>query len=443
MSYAVLHIMKAKGTVSAITRHIERTTQPDNAHPELAHLNRSDFIRYPDGVSDLGGAIQHRLDNAGLTRKIGDNQVLALYALLTSDGEALRKLSDEGRLDEWAQTSIEWCRHTFGKENVVGAHLHMDEQTPHLHVTIVPIVTTQRKKKASEKKAKKRYRTKSANAPRLSADDVMTRDNLTKFQDTYAEAMKRFGLERGVRGSEARHVDQHEYYRDCLRKKDKLETEVSELAADKTKLEADAKRAERQVKVSEFQKKSIEQYNLMMRQQNGELTDEHDRLTQANQSLTRANASLAGENRRLQLEATNIDAEMAQLAARKTMMEMSTDKDLASYKAEIERYFPDIPELLITARYCRHVGFTEEMTRRLVNFQEVGFKGSLFSSEYNQKYSTEHSIAKVERDVKDKRKFNLTIDGINIFQWFRDQARKFLEKIGIRPKPQTKSRGIL
>ena len=25
-------------------------------------------------------------------------------------------------------------------------HLHMDEQTPHLHVTVVPIVTTERKK---------------------------------------------------------------------------------------------------------------------------------------------------------------------------------------------------------------------------------------------------------------------------------------------------------
>ena len=441
MSYGVLHIMKASGAVSAIARHIERTSQPDNAHPELAHLNRSDFIRYPDGVSGLGQAIQHRLDNAGLTRKIGKNQVLALNVLLTSDGDALRKLSDEGRLEEWARTSIEWCQRTFGRENVVGAHLHMDEQTPHLHVTVVPIVTTARKKKATEKKAKKRYRTKSANAPRLSADDVMTRDNLTKFQDTYAEAMKRFGLERAVRGSEARHVDQHQYYRDCLRKKDKLETEVTELSAEKTQLETDVMNAERKVKVAEVQKKNIEDCNLKMRQHNGQLTNEYERLSQANQSLTRANVSLAGENQRLQLEAATIDAKMTQLTARKTMLEMSTDKDLASYKAEIARYFPDIPELLIMARYCNHVGFTDEMTRMLVNFQEVGFKGSLYSPEHEQKYSTEHSVAKIERDPKDKRKFNLLIDGTNIFQWFRDQARKLLEKMGFRPKQKPQSQG--
>lgn len=270
----------------------------------------------------------------------------------------------------------------------------------------------------------------------------MTRDNLTKFQDTYAEEMKRFGLERGVRGSDARHVDQHEYYRDCLRNKDKLETEVSELNVEKTQLEMDAKHAERQIRVAEVQKKSIDQYNQMMRQQNGQLTDEHDRLTQANQSLTSANASLAGENNRLQLEATKIDAEMAQLAARETLMGMSTDKDLASYKAEIERYFPDIPELIITARYCRYIGFSNEATRMLVNFEDVPFGGTLFSPEHQQKYSTDYSIAKVERDPKDKRKFNLTIDGINIFQWFRLQAAKLLEKMGFRPKPKPQSQGF-
>ena len=175
MSYAVLHIMKASGSCNAIARHIERTTQPDNAHSELRHLNRDDFIKYPDGVDGLGEAIQHRLDNAGLTRKIGKNQVLALNVLLTSDGDALRCLADEGRLDEWAQASVGWAKQTFGEDNVVAAHLHMDEQTPHLHVTVVPIVTAERKKKASEAKAKKRYRTKSKDGPRLSANDIMTR----------------------------------------------------------------------------------------------------------------------------------------------------------------------------------------------------------------------------------------------------------------------------
>lgn len=55
----------------------------------------------------------------------------------------------------------------------------------------------------------KRYRTKPKNGPWLSSDDIMTRDNLTSLQDTYTKETELFGLERGVRGSEARHVDQH------------------------------------------------------------------------------------------------------------------------------------------------------------------------------------------------------------------------------------------
>jgi len=38
----------------------------------------------------------------------------------------------------------------FGKDNVVSAVLHMDETTPHIHATIVPIVQGQRRKAHAE-----------------------------------------------------------------------------------------------------------------------------------------------------------------------------------------------------------------------------------------------------------------------------------------------------
>lgn len=67
------------------------------------------------------------------------------------------------------------------------------------------------------------------------AEDIMTRENLTRFQDTYAEAMARFGLERGIRGSVARHVDQHEYYRKCQIETKGLEQDVAKLSTQKKK----------------------------------------------------------------------------------------------------------------------------------------------------------------------------------------------------------------
>lgn len=169
----------------------------------------------------------------------------------------------------------------------------MDEQTPHLHVTVVPIVTTERKRKASEARATKRYRTKPKNGPRLSADDIMTRENLTRFQDTYAEAMARFGLERGIRGSEARHVDQHEYYRQCQIKKKDLEQDVATLSTEKKQLDTETQSLEKRKKELERGNRWMDKTfaetkaaNAEMIRQNGELEKRKSELEKSNSSLT-------------------------------------------------------------------------------------------------------------------------------------------------------------
>ncbi len=447
MSYAILHIMKASGSCNAIARHIERSTQPDNAHPELRHLNRDDFIRYPAEVSGLGEAIQYRLDHAGLTRKIGKNQVLALNVLLTSDGEALRRLDDEGRLEEWAQASIEWAKETFGEDNVVGAHLHMDEQTPHLHVTVVPIVTTERKKKAKESQAKKHYRTKPKNGPRLSADDIMTRDNLTSFQDTYAKAMERFGLERGIRGSEARHVDQHEYYRQCQIEKKGLEQDVAKLSTEKKKLSQEKRVLETDNQKLEDDNRYLEGKHELYEQANERLKTYCETLTRTKRELIATNNNLVPEvtqlveaHDRLVSANTKLSAEVESLELRK--LRSAVDTDLAQYKAEIERYCPDVPDLIVWGRYCTHIGFPAQMTQRILAQQSVGFSGKLFSPEHNQKFSTEHSEAKLERDPEMAHRFILKIDGISVFQWFIEKAKELLGKLGIRPIPPKIKMGL-
>lgn len=447
MSYAVLHIMKASGSCNAIARHIERTTQPDNAHPELRHLNRDDFIKYPDGVDGLGEAIQHRLDNAGLTRKIGKNQVLALHVLMTSDGDALRRLADEGRLNDWAESSVRWAKETFGEENVVGAHLHMDEQTPHLHVTVVPIVTTERKKKASEAKAKKRYRTKSKDGPRLSANDIMTRENLIRFQDTYAEAMERFGLERGIRGSEARHVDQHEYYRQCQIKKKDLEQDVATLSTEKRQLDTETQALEKRKKELERGNRWIEKAitetkatNERMTKENAQLAKDKRVLVEYNAALKESVSEIVEEYKGLESSKEKLSREISTLEASK--MSVAYNSDYAEYKADIEKYFPDVPDLLIWARYCKHIGFPDSFTQKIIAQQPVQFRGKLYSPEHSQSYSTEHSEAKLERDPENEHRFILKIDGISVFQWFREMARKLLEKMGIKTREQRKGRSL-
>ena len=139
MGYVVLHMEKTSGTDSAMSAHIERTIKPKNADESRTHLNR-ELIRFPDGVDNRTQAIQHRLDTAGLTRKIGNNQVRAIRILLTGTHEDMERITNEGRLDEWCNDNLKYLADTFGKENIVSAVLHMDEQTPHIHATLVPIV---------------------------------------------------------------------------------------------------------------------------------------------------------------------------------------------------------------------------------------------------------------------------------------------------------------
>ena len=101
--------------------------------------------------------------------------------------------------------------------------------TPHIHATVVPIVTGERRKARKKQTEVKRSYCKKANTVRLCADDVLTREKLVAYHDSYARVMEKYGLQRGVRGSEARHTTTAQYYRDLKRQTGELEANVQQL----------------------------------------------------------------------------------------------------------------------------------------------------------------------------------------------------------------------
>ena len=211
--YAVCHLQRGSGNDSGMSCHIERKDAkgkiyvPVNADADRTHFNR-ELVRFPDGVSNRTEAIQHRIDTAGLRRKVGKNQTKVIRVILTGTHEQMMKIANGGRLDSWIDANLKWLRDTFGEDNLVSCVLHMDEKTPHLHATVVPIVTGERVRRKRE--GEKKYETKSG--PRLSADDVMLRTKLHEYQNSYAAAMKPFGLQRGIVGSTAKHQANSDYY---------------------------------------------------------------------------------------------------------------------------------------------------------------------------------------------------------------------------------------
>ena len=228
--YAVCHLQRGSGNDSGMSCHIERKDAkgkkyvPANADAGRTHLNR-ELVRFPDGVSNRTEAIQHRIDTAGLRRKVGKNQTKAIRVILTGTHEQMMKIANGSRLDSWIDANLKWLKDTFGEENLVSCVLHMDEKTPHLHATVVPIVTGERVRRKRE--GEKKYETKSG--PRLSADDVMRRTRLHEYQNSYAAAMKPFGLQRGIVGSTAKHQANSEYYRQQVIR---YEEDIAKLQAD-------------------------------------------------------------------------------------------------------------------------------------------------------------------------------------------------------------------
>lgn len=445
-----MHMEKAHGSDSGTTAHIERFIIPKNADPTRTRLNRK-LIEYPKGVKDRSAAIQRRLEEAGLTRKIGSNQVRAIRINVSATPEDMERIEREGRLDEWCADNLKFFADTFGKENIVAAHLHRDEKTPHMHITLVPIVKGERKRRKREEQAKKRYRKKPADTVRLCADDLMTRLKLKSYQDTYAAAMAKYGLQRGIDGSEARHVSTRQYYRDLKKLSDGLKTEVADLQQRKETAREELVRAKKEIQTEKLKGAA----------------------TAAATNIAESVGSLFGSNKVKTLERENADLHREVAAHEETiealqnkiqtmqadhsrqMLDMQQKHINESAQAETNlkreisrltvllnktlKWFPQIKDMIDIERLCLAVGFNKEQTATLLTGKAIGYSGELYSMEHKRKFMAKDVKAKV---FSDGGKFILTIDLRPIGEWFRERFEKL--RLGIRRpvQPQTKGKGM-
>lgn len=70
--------------------------------------------------------------------------------------------------------------------------------------------------------------------------------------------------------------------------------------------------------------------------------------------------------------------------------------------------------------------YLEDIPLRILAQQSVGFSGKLYSPEHEQKFSTEHSEAKLERDPENAHRFILKIDGVSVATWLENSSKNWL-----------------
>lgn len=350
MGYAVLHMEKTAGTDSGMSAHIERTISPKNADPSRTHLN-CELVRFPDEVRNRTEAIQHRLDTAGLTRKIGKNQVCAIRVLLTGSPQDMKLIEQNARL----------C-----------------------------------------------------------ADDVMNRTKLKHYQDSYAERMQYYGLERGIKGSEARHITTSQYYRDLLNQSGSIQENIGVLQQNKEQAEKELSRIKGEIKAQNLKGTFVTAASSIAEGVGSLLGS--PKMKQQQQEIER----LTAENKGLKEEVKTLN---------RTIQTNETEhrKALDRLKEELKKIydlFPAIREFLRIEKLCRLIGFSEAATKKLLAFKPLKFGGKIYSPEFERRFQTEQSIAQVEKHPKREGELRLTIDGLNDSDWFRKKRNEGLQSIG-------------
>ena len=122
--------------------------------------------------------------------------VVADELLFTATHNFFENMNKDDIID-WANTCMEFVYKDLGytKSQVLHATIHLDEETPHLHCVVIPLVKKYDKRTNTERYAisKKQY--------------IRDKYHLSELQDKYHKRLteKGYDLERGIKGSNAKH----------------------------------------------------------------------------------------------------------------------------------------------------------------------------------------------------------------------------------------------
>lgn len=193
MPHAIARIAKLKGgNIASSEQHTSRVREVPNADPSVNNIR---FIGQPDTINspNLETLVRERIGD----QTIRKNAVLCVEMLLTASPEYFRPNEPSlagyyqpEKLEEWKGAVHQWLDDEYG-DRIVRAELHLDEATPHIHAYLVPL----------DERGK-------LNCRGLFGG----REKLSQFQDSYASALAPLGLERGIKGSRAKHTSVKQYY---------------------------------------------------------------------------------------------------------------------------------------------------------------------------------------------------------------------------------------
>ncbi len=206
--------------LAQIGSHNKRKKQAYNSNPDIkVELSKNNIELVPLTekyvkdfkmlVKDYEKEHNERMKTERDDRKRTFNQMLdksknvvADELLFTATNKFFKDMTKEDILD-WANTCMEFVYNDLGytKEQILHSVIHLDEKTPHIHCVVVPLVKKFDKRTNTERYtiSKKQY--------------IRDKIHLSELQDKYHKRLtdKGYDLERGIKGSDRKHIKIKDY----------------------------------------------------------------------------------------------------------------------------------------------------------------------------------------------------------------------------------------
>ena len=402
MSFAIIRNQNHKvGAVPLVERHNERKNHNYSNHDIDCSRSKENFhLKSPQGSYwETFNKIRDRQQLKGNLRLQGEKQSTVLCEfIITSDKQFFDSLGTDGT-KRFFEDSYQFVTSKVGGEQfVVSAVVHMDEATPHMHVTFIPTV------RGKDRKGQP--------CRRINCSEFWKgRDSYSRLQDEWYDFIARscgYDLERGVKGSTAEHLSVAEYkLKKTQEQLARSEQQVQEIESidnisaknlplntvalkrsdyDKLKASAEAYITTRDTAAENETLKgkveALKSENAELRQENGSLNDQ---LIKVNEQFDRFYDDVADErallerNQRLAAENKNIGNQLHELtdeikALKDKSVKLSKDND--DLKKTVEEKNAEITRVTgeLTALQKLHKDLQDKWEKVMKFIQEHSLK---------------------------------------------------------------------
>ena len=209
--YAIMRFVKHSGSASGIEAHHERLKDNYKSNPDIRTERSARNIHLIQSEMRYSREIKARIEAARERNPkiiVKTNSVRFVDTLITATPSYFEGFSMEV-VKRYFQTALKFFEEKVSAKNIVSAVIHMDENTPHMHLVFVPLTDDDR----------------------LSAKDIIGGPGgCRKWQDEFYQSMaKSFpGLMRG-RSAELtgrKHIETKEY-KEIVRAESSLENRMN------------------------------------------------------------------------------------------------------------------------------------------------------------------------------------------------------------------------